>query len=103
MLFRNWEIFKFKTSPINIPVSQIVNFICDLLNSNYDKNKKIALLCSTGNRSLALAKVLEEWDMIIFGALMEEWHFLNYNLIIKLANVFNFNITYKARNYYGRQ
>lgn len=56
LLFRNWEIFKFKTSPINIPVSQIVNFICDLLNSNYDKNKKIALLCSTGNRSLALAK-----------------------------------------------
>ncbi len=56
LLFRNWDIFKFKNSPINIPVSQIINFICELINNGYEKNKKIALLCSTGNRSLALAK-----------------------------------------------
>lgn len=58
LLFKNWEIFKFKNCPLNIPVSYFMNFISSLMKNNCDYNKKIALLCSTGNRSLSLAKSL---------------------------------------------
>ncbi|WGL61218.1 aminotransferase class V-fold PLP-dependent enzyme [Pigmentibacter sp. JX0631] len=57
ILFKDWKILNFKKAPKNIPLTKIVNFFNHVIN-NENKNKPIALLCSTGNRSLAIAKSL---------------------------------------------
>ncbi|WP_161998129.1 aminotransferase class V-fold PLP-dependent enzyme [Silvanigrella paludirubra] len=57
LLFKDWNIFGIEFEPISIPMIQITNLMIDLLQkkSNF-LNKKIVLLCSTGNRSLYIAK-----------------------------------------------
>ncbi|WP_158998600.1 aminotransferase class V-fold PLP-dependent enzyme [Pigmentibacter ruber] len=57
ILFKNWNVLNFINPPKNIPLTKIVNFFNYLINEE-NKNKPIALLCSTGNRSLAIAKSL---------------------------------------------
>lgn len=57
LLFKEWEIFGLKIKPLNIPMSQITNLMCDLLQNKVKySGKKIALVCSTGSRSLYIAE-----------------------------------------------
>ena len=59
LLFKDWGIFGLKCEPINIPMTRISNLMCDLLQKKENfLDKKVALLCSTGNRSLYIAKSL---------------------------------------------
>ncbi|KAB8031076.1 aminotransferase class V-fold PLP-dependent enzyme [Fluviispira multicolorata] len=59
LLFKDWNVIGLEKRPMNIPKSQIVNLIIDLIHDNKSLIKeKIALVCSTGNRSLFIAKSL---------------------------------------------
>ncbi len=59
LLFKEWYTFGFDKQPMNTPMSQITNLMCDLLQGKeYYLNKKIVLVCSTGTRSLQIAKSL---------------------------------------------
>ncbi len=59
LLFKDWNFIGLEVRPTNIPKSQIVNLIINLVHGeNEYNNKKIALVCSTGNRSLFIAKSL---------------------------------------------
>lgn len=65
LLFKEWYTFGFDQQPINIPMSQITNLMCDLLQGKESfLNKKIVLVCSTGNRSLYIAKSLRRIGFI---------------------------------------
>ncbi|APJ04890.1 aminotransferase class V-fold PLP-dependent enzyme [Silvanigrella aquatica] len=57
LAFKDWASLNLNQQPINIPMSKITNLMCELLQGNEKySSKKIILLCSTGRRSLIIAK-----------------------------------------------
>lgn len=56
-LFRNWKKLGFKKSPINVPLSHLVNYISALLTEN-KFDQEILCICRSGNRSLQATQAL---------------------------------------------
>jgi glyoxylase-like metal-dependent hydrolase (beta-lactamase superfamily II)/rhodanese-related sulfurtransferase len=56
-LFKDWEIVGLKQPPKNVPLSRLVNFMCELVTAQ-KFNQELLLICRTGNRSLQVAKSL---------------------------------------------
>ncbi len=59
ILCKNWKQLGLKEAPRNVPLSQLVNLMSELLNTQ-DPQPRLLFLCRSGNRSLQAAQALRQ-------------------------------------------